>query len=215
MSTIANDPFANVAGARRGAAAGSTTTDDAAERFLKLLVTQMQNQDPLNPMDNAQITTQIAQINTVSGIDKLNKTMGEMATRFSQQTLMQGASLVGKQVSLQGDRLDFSDGAGIGGFDLAGTADRVRVEILSGAGRVIDTIDMGALDYGRHGFEYSGAAAAEAKNFRVVATNGGTQIGSVPLMRDRVVAVSTIGDRLALQTRSSGEVWYSDVKAFN
>ena len=44
----------------------------AQDRFLKLLVAQMQNQDPLNPMDNAQVTSQMAQINTVSGIEKLN-----------------------------------------------------------------------------------------------------------------------------------------------
>ena len=43
------------------------------DRFLKLLVTQMKNQDPLNPLDNAQVTSQIAQISTVSGIDKLNR----------------------------------------------------------------------------------------------------------------------------------------------
>ena len=50
-------------------------TNDAtvtSDRFLKLLVAQMQNQDPLNPMDNAQVTSQMAQINTVTGIDKLN-----------------------------------------------------------------------------------------------------------------------------------------------
>ena len=51
------------------AAADATITSD---RFLKLLVAQMQNQDPLNPMDNAQVTSQMAQINTVTGIDKLN-----------------------------------------------------------------------------------------------------------------------------------------------
>ncbi|MEO7151273.1 MAG: flagellar hook capping FlgD N-terminal domain-containing protein, partial [Burkholderiaceae bacterium] len=47
----------------------------SADRFLKLLVAQMQNQDPLNPMDNAQVTSQMAQINTVNGIEKLNTTV--------------------------------------------------------------------------------------------------------------------------------------------
>jgi hypothetical protein len=62
---------------RQAAAAPRKPANEAgsADRFLKLLVTQMQNQDPLNPMDNAQITSQMAQINTVNGIEKLNTTV--------------------------------------------------------------------------------------------------------------------------------------------
>ena len=60
------------AGARRHDDAAPTTNAGSEDRFLKLLVAQMQNQDPLNPMDNAQVTSQMAQINTVSGIEKLN-----------------------------------------------------------------------------------------------------------------------------------------------
>ena len=52
--------------------AQSSTAESVQDRFLTLLVTQMRNQDPLNPMDNAEVTTQLAQISTVSGIDKLN-----------------------------------------------------------------------------------------------------------------------------------------------
>ncbi|HQY08681.1 MAG TPA: flagellar hook capping FlgD N-terminal domain-containing protein, partial [Burkholderiaceae bacterium] len=56
-----------------GSNSSQTATSEAADRFLKLLVTQMQNQDPLSPMDNAQVTSQMAQINTVSGIEKVNE----------------------------------------------------------------------------------------------------------------------------------------------
>ena len=67
------------------AAASAADTTITADRFLKLLVAQMQNQDPLNPMDNAQVTSQMAQINTVTGIDKLNTTLPSYETikRFS------------------------------------------------------------------------------------------------------------------------------------
>src|SRR6185295_5757349 len=58
------------------------SASEQTDRFLKLLVTQMQNQDPLNPMDNAQITTQMAQISTVSGVDKLNQTLNTMSSSF-------------------------------------------------------------------------------------------------------------------------------------
>jgi len=51
---------------------------DVQDRFMTLLVTQMKNQDPLNPMDNAQVTSQMAQLATVTGIDKLNDTMAAL-----------------------------------------------------------------------------------------------------------------------------------------
>ncbi len=65
------------------AAAGTTTAADQEDRFMKLLVAQMKNQDPLNPMDNAQMTSQIAQINTVGGIEKLNTTVSSLLTAFN------------------------------------------------------------------------------------------------------------------------------------
>ena len=66
---------ASNAGAPGSAVSIAKANEDAGERFLKLLMTQIQNQDPLNPMDNAQMTTQMAQINTVAGIEKLNDSM--------------------------------------------------------------------------------------------------------------------------------------------
>ena len=63
-----------------GAATATTSAADQQDRFMQLLVAQMRNQDPLNPMDNAQMTTQIAQINTVAGVEKLNKTVEGLAS---------------------------------------------------------------------------------------------------------------------------------------
>jgi flagellar basal-body rod modification protein FlgD len=128
-TTSSVNPYAGLSSA---AGAGSVTQNDAdsADRFLKLLVAQMQNQDPLNPMDNAQVTSQMAQINTVNGIDKLNKTVQGLNLQFVQMQALQGAALVGRDVTVQGDRLAVSEGVGEGAFDLASACDDVKVEIL-------------------------------------------------------------------------------------
>ena len=76
------------------AASAASDASVTSDRFLKLLVAQMQNQDPLNPMDNAEVTSQMAQINTVTGIDKLNTTVEGLSSQFVQLQAMQGASLV-------------------------------------------------------------------------------------------------------------------------
>jgi flagellar basal-body rod modification protein FlgD len=211
------------AAAALGLSSASTTLTKneagAADRFLKLLVAQMQSQDPLNPLDNAQVTSQMAQINTVTGIEKLNATVAGLTSQFVQLQALQGASLVGRDVTLEGDRIAVEGGSGVAGFELAGTADRVKVEVLNPAGRVVDTIELGALGVGRHGFEWDAAAKSQADGadyrFRVVATAGAAVVPTNPLMRDHVVAVSLAGDRLTLETRYTGLVDYQAVKAVN
>ena len=196
-----------------------TSTNDAssADRFLKLLVAQMQNQDPLNPMDNAQVTSQMAQINTVSGIAKLNETVQRLNSQFVQMQALQGAALVGRNVIVPGNRVDIADGVGQGGFELTSAADAVKVELLNAGGHVIDTLQLGAQSAGRHGFDWDASKAGTDTNltFRVTATSGAATLSSTALMRDKVDAVSTSGDTLLLELERSGSTPYASIKAFN
>src|SRR5688500_6206631 len=149
----------------------------SADRFLKLLVAQMQNQDPLSPMDNAQVTSQMAQINTVSGIEKLNGTVQGLSTQFMQLQAVQGAALIGRDVIVAGNRIDIDPQTAIGqgGFELAGPADAVKVEILAPSGAVMQTINLGAEGAGMHSFDWPAGTATNASGltFRVAATSGG------------------------------------------
>ena len=216
-TTTAVNPFAAIAAQVNGSSASSAASTDSAtaDRFLKLLVTQMQNQDPLNPMDNAQVTSQMAQISTVSGINQLNTTMGGLNSQFTQLQAVQGAALVGHDVTLPGNKLsvDSQSGQGLGGFELSSPADAVQVEILNGAGKVVDTQSLGAQPKGMNGFVWSAAVAGTDYTFRVTATASGNQLSTTSLMRDHVNAVSTVGNVLTLQTSKSGPVAYTDVKA--
>ena len=128
MTTAVNSTTASSA-ATAGTKTASQQANEASDRFLKLLVTQMQNQDPLNPMDNAQVTSQMAQINTVTGIDKLNTTMASMNSGMAQMQMLQGASLVGRQVLLDGNQLAFDSTGkvGTGAYNLEGAASSVRI----------------------------------------------------------------------------------------
>jgi flagellar basal-body rod modification protein FlgD len=215
--TTVRDPLAAF---RREDAASTEAakTDEMSDRFLTLLVAQMQNQDPLNPMDNAQVTTQMAQINTVNGIEKLNRTMTGMAAQFGQLQMLQGAALVGRDAVVEGNHLALREGVGQGGFTLSASADNVRVEVLSPTGEVLETMQLGARAAGEHDFEWTppstlSEAAREDLRFRVVATRGTTETQATPLMRDRVDAIRTTGDGLTLELRRSGQVPYTDVKA--
>ena len=198
------------------AAADATMTSD---RFLQLLVAQMKNQDPLNPMDNAQVTSQMAQINTVTGIDKLNSTVAGLSAQFMQMQAMQGASLVGHDVIVPGNKLDIdaTTATGQGGFEIQTPADAVKVEILAPSGAVVQTLNLGAQGAGMHSFDWPAGTATDSSGltFRVTATTGGVAIASTALMRDRVDAVTTNGNSFNLELEKSGSTPYASVKALN
>ncbi|PXW93703.1 flagellar basal-body rod modification protein FlgD [Sphaerotilus hippei] len=200
---------------------GSNTTQSAQEtsdRFLKLLVAQMKNQDPLSPMDNAQVTSQMAQINTVSGIEKLNGSVTSLGSQLIQSQTLQGASLVGKGVLVEGSKLALDAGKGSGAFELAGAADSVKVEVLSSAGRVIDTVDLGTQTSGQHHFDWSAPASladTTGLTFRVAATQGTAAVTSTALMRDAVQSISTSGSDLNLNLASGTTVAYGKVRAIS
>ena len=199
-------------------ATAQTTAAESADRFLTLLVAQMKNQDPLSPMDNAQVTSQMAQINTVSGLDKVNTSVGNLSSQFVQMQALQGAQLVGKSVMVSGNSLALdAQGKASAGFDLAGAADAVKMEVLSPAGRVIDTVDMGAETAGRHTFDWTAPAewaGTTGLSFRVAATSGANAVTASTLARDQVSAVSSGTSGLTLELAGGKSVAYADVKAF-
>ena len=219
MAVTATSPSSDVnvaSSPTSSAAADATITSD---RFLKLLVAQMKNQDPLNPMDNAQVTSQMAQINTVTGIDKLNSTVAGLSAQFMQMQAMQGASLVGHDVIVAGNKLDIDAATAIGqgGFEIQTPADAVKVEILAPSGAVIQTLNLGAQGAGMHSFDWPAGSATDSSGlaFRVTATAGGVAIASTALMRDRVDAVTTNGNSFNLELEKSGSTPYASVKALN
>jgi flagellar basal-body rod modification protein FlgD len=168
-------------------------------------------------MDNAQLTSQIAQINTVTGIATLNTSVQGLSSQFLQMQTLQGASLVGKSVIVPGSKIDIASGVGQGGFELATPADAVKVEVLSPAGQVIDTLNMGAQSAGVHGFDWASGNYDNTSNlsFRVTASSGATPLAATALMRDTVNAVSASGTSLQLELARNGTVDYSTVKAIN
>ncbi|MBN9204690.1 flagellar hook assembly protein FlgD [Methylibium petroleiphilum] len=217
---MATAPVTNSSSSVYDALNGSPTTktDDGSERFLKLLVTQMKNQDPMNPMDNAQVTSQIAQINTVTGISTLNQTVKSLSSQMLSSQVLQGAGLVGHTVLMEGSKLHFGeDGKTAGGFELANAADSVKVEILSPSGRVVDTINIGAASAGRSGFEWAAptGTSTDGMTFRVTAKSGSTTLTATPLTTDLVKAVSTSGDTLNLELLFGGSIPYTQVKAIS
>lgn len=202
-------------GATSSTAATSAQSEAGSQdRFLKLLVTQMQNQDPLNPLDNAQVTSQMAQIQTVAGIEKLNTSLGTMASSFQQAQALQAAALIGRDVLVPGNTMYISEGQGRGAFELASGADPVTVEVTDGTGHVIDRISLGALAKGRHHFDWApeGGTSLGEVSFKVAAGSGDASAATT-YTRDTVGAVISTANGLELDLFSGQSVAYNTVAA--
>jgi flagellar basal-body rod modification protein FlgD len=196
----------------------STALDDAQNRFLTLLTTQLKNQDPLNPLDNAQVTSQLAQISTVDGIERLNATLQKMLAGTNDAQAMQAASLVGRGVLVPGSSLQLMQGKAIGGIELGGSADEVSIAIKSPSGLVLRTLNLGALPAGTHGFTWDGTTdngtPAVDGNYSVsiTAKRGGEKVTASALALGGVSSITRAGQGMTVNVGSLGSFSLADIK---
>ncbi len=208
----------NASSSSLGKTSTTSATTASQDQFLKLLTTQLQNQDPLNPMDNAQMTSQLAQISTVDGITQLNATLQSLVNNSTQSQTLQAASLVGHSVLVPGGSMSLSQGQGVAGVDLAGPADDVVATIKDSNGLTVRTLDLGALGSGTHTYAWdgksdSGAAAADgAYSVSFAAKQGGTAVTATALELDQVTSVAQSGTTVNLNVGAKGMVTLADVK---
>lgn len=204
------------------AKAGSSTNASAAsatqDRFLKLLVTQMKNQDPLNPMDNAQVTSQMAQLSTVTGIDKVNAALQALSDSMTSNQSLQAATMIGHGVLVPGKGLDLSKGAAYGGVDLAQSVDRLDISIYDKSGVLVRSVNMGAQPVGLVNWQWdgrdeTGAAVADgAYTFEVSAVQGGKAADVTALQFGMVNSVSQGKQGVTLSVGSMDGVTLSQVR---
>jgi flagellar basal-body rod modification protein FlgD len=196
-------------GATTSGATG-TSAQSLSQTFLQLLVAQMNNQDPLNPVDNSQITSQMAQISTVTGISSLNTTVSQLVSQLQQSQTVQSTQMTGHTVLVPGNSLTLaatssSSGssqtmAAYGGFSLPQAADSVSVAVKDSTGATVRTINLGSLGAGVQDFSWNGAtdsgaqAAAGNYTYSVTATAAGKSMTATPYSAQQVVGLAPQSD---------------------
>lgn len=186
---------------------------------MSLLVAQLKNQDPLAPMDNSQVTSQMAQLNTVTGIQNLNSTMENMAAQFSANQTVQATSMLGRAILTEGNDIRLADGKAAGSIELGQSADVLQVNVLDAQANVIRTLDLGPQGKGVHEFAWDGKDATGASmpngnyKFEVVAKAAGKDAVVTPLTLSIVQGVRNAGaEGSKLLTSNGEEVSFSDIK---
>ncbi|HAT1569578.1 TPA: flagellar hook assembly protein FlgD [Kluyvera cryocrescens] len=194
---------------------GTNSSSDLQSSFLTLLVAQLKNQDPTNPLQNNELTSQLAQISTLSGIEKLNTTLGSISGQIDSSQSLQASSLVGHGVMIPGSTIlagknSTSESVDTTpfGIELTQAAEKVTATITDGNGKVIRTLNMGAQTAGVHTFTWDGklddgtAAPDGAYNISFAASQGTTQLVVQPLQFALVqgVTLGKDGNKLDLGT---------------
>lgn len=201
----------------QSAKSSGTDAQSMQDQFLTLLVAQLQNQDPTNPMDNAQMTSQMAQISTVSGIEKLNDTVQSVTSQFASMQMLQGATMIGHTVLSEGNALNLTDkGQGSAAFDLEGSAANVTVTITTAGGQLVDTMELGSAAAGRNYFTWDGSnynGDTSNLRFKVSASNGDAAVKATTLSPNAVVATSIANGSLMLELANGQSINYNSVKA--
>jgi flagellar basal-body rod modification protein FlgD len=224
-ANISPDLLATVNPKKSTAVEGSVEAD--TNKFLTLLVTQLKNQDPMNPLDNAQITSQLAQLSTVTGVNKLNTTLESLKASYQSSEALQAANMIGHGVLVEGNYVQLQEGKSILGVELGSAADKVQVIITDPrTGKDVRTIDLGAKDAGTIPLVWDGvpdssgdaSTAALLKDgkylIRVVATSGGEVLKDAKsLSFDSVASVTTSAkDGVKLNLPTKGVVSMADIK---
>jgi flagellar basal-body rod modification protein FlgD len=206
-----------------GANGRNSTSADLHNNFLTLLVAQLKNQDPTNPMQNNELTTQLAQINTVSGIEKLNTTLGAISGQINGNQSIQASSLIGHGVMVPGKEILVGNQGGKVsttpfGIELERSADAVTATISDASGKVVRTLDLGGLSAGVHSFAWDGLqedgtnAPDGAYSVAFSAKSGSEQLVAQPLRFAKVNGVTRGADGAKLDLGMAGAATLDDVR---
>ncbi|MDI1308041.1 MAG: flagellar hook assembly protein FlgD [Methylotenera sp.] len=218
VQTTSNTPSQALLDSVNGKTSSKSTVDAAQDRFMTLLITQMKNQDPLNPMDNAQVTSQMAQLSTVTGINKLNDTVESLMSNMQSGQSYQAANMIGHSVLVPGTALPTTGTGSYFGVDLPIGADKLSVVIKDSAGSTIRTLNLGAQEAGSFPLKWDGlaedgtVATTGVYKFELSATIAGQPVVAEGLNYAEVMSVSNNTSGVKLNLSNLTSVSTSDVK---
>ena len=152
--TVSLNPTASVYEQPSEPRSASGSMDMGQADFLKLMTTQLRNQDPFEPIENGEFLGQIAQFGTVSGIQELQQSFGDLSSALQANRALQASVLVGKQVMVNGNQAELAQDAVLrGAVELPSAVSDLHVQVLGGNGETLADIDLGSQTGGIVEFE--------------------------------------------------------------
>jgi flagellar basal-body rod modification protein FlgD len=204
-------------------ATGSATGKQALgkDAFLQLLVTQLKNQNPLEPQDNGEFVAQLAQFSSLEGITTLNDTVTGIASNYNSSQALQASSLVGRTVIAPGDKAVVDTSKPLKGtVTMPSSVSSATLKITDADGKVVRTIDMGSQSAGNADFTWDGkndageVAAPGTYTFAASTTIDSQAVSLITNLPATVnsVTISQTGGELMLNLAGLGSIALSKVQ---
>ena len=191
------------------------------DSFLKLLVTQLQNQNPLDPQDNSQFVAQLAQFSSVESLQNLNTSVDAIGGMYQSSQALQASSLVGRSVIADTGSTHVDTTKGMtGSVVVPSTSTATSVNIYDSTGTVVRTIDLGEQKAGNASFTWDGKDDAgnplESGNYSFKATGSleGTSTGLTTYLPATVTSVTmgSAGTSMTLNLANGTNIALSKVQ---
>ena len=188
------------------------------EDFLKLLMTQLQNQDPMEPMDNGEFMGQMAQFSTVQGVTEMGESIDGLVSIYQGQQMSANAGMIGKQALVDGNWAQLEGGKLAGAIDLTTAANDLRVDVKSETGELMASIGLGSKMAGTQEFSWDGikqdGTTAPEGNYYLSASAIRDGQATVPAMQvyGTVNSVQMKGSEVTLNVSGQGNVSFNNVK---
>lgn len=193
------------------------------DEFLKLLVAQLENQDPLSPSDNGEFVAQLAQFSSLEEAQKLSKGFENFTDTFMSSQHLQATSMVGRPVHVESEvTLLGNEGAISILADMPGEVADASLSVYDEAGALVDNFNLGSQNRGRAEFVWTGEDANGQRfppgvyRFEVQ-VNQGEELSSLPTFLSSNVNSVTIepGGALTLNLAGIGPTPISEVIQIN
>lgn len=229
MSSIEKTDFyqnLQVQNQQRDAEKTSQSGELGKDDFMRLLIAQLEHQDPLEPTDNGEFIAQMAQFSSLEGISNLNSTVEQFGTNLQSTQALQASTLVGRSVQVLSDWSELQEGKPITGtIDLNNSSSDVYVAVYSGEGEYLGDISLGQREAGEASFEWNGLDTdgepfpPGSYQFRAFSSQNGQHEGVEIYLSQNVTSVSlNSGARGEIMLNLSGlgkSVSLADVKVIN
>lgn len=195
----------------------ASKSESDSQMFMKLMIAQLQNQDPTSPADTTDFMQQISSMSTVESINNLNQTVTQMSNALmTSQAALQASSMVGREVFIKTDQVQMAQDGQIDGLlALPASASDVRVSVLNSAGEKVQSWSLGAKGPGEHNFSWSGQGYP-AGNYKVLveATDTDGQYKTVESFLGQTVNSVSLGQNgVGMKVNTdAGSVELSDIR---
>ncbi|HMH68410.1 MAG TPA: flagellar hook capping FlgD N-terminal domain-containing protein [Pinirhizobacter sp.] len=181
MSTVDTNNTTNTNSTTSSSSSSSTGAMSQSD-FLKLMVAQLQAQDPTNPVDNQEFASQMAQFSTLSATQDLNTTVTSLASQLTSASqtnqVLSSANLVGRDVMVPATTTAYDGSTATKGAVNVATAGAVVINITDASGNAVRTINLGTQSEGLSQFTWDGkddsGKAVAAGTYTLAATDAGT-----------------------------------------